>query len=184
MRHGAVLVRPQLPSSRTILQLEPVASWSRGLAKRAIESDGIFFGAGMTAIQGAEDRTSRPATVKAVTAPLPLPARGRLFGLTQGLTRSNTLKGRVCSQTGFWRRSRIPDPATQHSPQGKPVASLRPVRSRTTGPAISKRRRPGQRNGSHRRSGSDGPWPKKSAMCSAHSGAGQIFLDEWVDAIG
>jgi hypothetical protein len=29
-----------------------------------------------------------------------------------------------------------------------------------------------------------GPWLKKCAICSAHSGAGQIFLDEWLDAIG
>jgi hypothetical protein len=25
-----------------------------------------------------------------------------------------------------------------------------------------------------------GPWPKKPAICSAHAGAGQIFLDEWL----
>ena len=132
------------------------------MAKRATEYDGIFVGAGMTALQGVWREASAAFTC----------------------SNNRASPGPVYSQSGFLAPLAGRIPAPQHSPQGKPVTFSLLVRSRTTAPCDFKKAKTGSTNGSRRRSGSVRAVAESPPSGRSNSVAGQIFLDEWRDATG
>jgi hypothetical protein len=139
---------------RTILQL---ALCPRGLAKRVTEYDGIFFGAGITALQRVSKSAVPLGHDKSRHGPSPASARPQPPFVLNPPNSPDLSKARLLAHRFFGGGSQD---------RSGPVTFLRPARSRITTPCDVKKVKTGQRMVRLVETARFGSW-FKSAVCSA-----------------